>query len=376
MLSRPGSPRSRTPYSNPLRKGTTVITFVCTACNHTYCVADDRAGKRVTCVSCDTALTIPVLAAPKTPNQSGEGGQLVAHHGKKKRLLVEFDCQKCVALVTGQEGQPCTCPSCGKRYPGPPGSHLLRSVEFEVGPAQEPAKYVRCRRCRVEYLAEPGEAVRCVPCGLLLRGATSKAKAEARDDSDDGRVVTAVRFRCPKCLSEYTADPGDAVRCVPCGQVITAPAAKPKATREGPHPVVSHALTTYEPDPSARRREAQPPRPPVQAVAQYGEDYELAPSPMPSKSNGGPPKKKWTGEDIGVALVVGIFGLFATAIFGGCIYAVFAPTPPKSPRRLNDDERIERMQREQRDLQDTNRWQQERLRADQWDKISGRKAGY
>lgn len=297
--------------------------------------------------------------------------------------MITFCCLSCsqpYSVGDEKSGMSAQCKRCGRmlKVPGDPqsdwveGSPPLTRQPVTANPDRKPAAYVRCRKCLVSYLAEPGDVVRCIPCGLQLRAPVPTPKPSVWDDIDSGRATTGVRFSCPKCLAEYTADPGDAIRCVPCGLIIKAPVQKPKppSSCERPTPVVSDEPASYEPESRARCIGCST----VIPYRAFGRG-KCVRCENPDKSR---QKRKWTGEDIGVAIYFGLAGLLVAIILVACIYAAFRPTPPQSqsPHRLSDDERIERMQREQRDLQETNRWQQERVKADQWDRMNGRKAGH
>jgi hypothetical protein len=66
-----------------------VITFKCSKCGHEYRVADEYAGKKARCKSCENVNLIP--AAPGKPVQptksSGNGDSVAAYNDLLQELL-------------------------------------------------------------------------------------------------------------------------------------------------------------------------------------------------------------------------------------------------------------------------------------------------
>src|SRR5436190_1675053 len=97
--------------------------------------------------------------------------------------------------------------------------------------------------------------------------------------------------------------------------------------------------------------------------------------PLPSRRPGATQRPTTSRSKVAVAVSwLGATVLTAGALLAGSCYLLAPPSYPRTsgPSGLTDDERIERMRREQRDLEDLNRWQQDRLKADGWDRMKGR----
>jgi hypothetical protein len=79
-----------------------VITFKCSKCGHEYKVADEYAGKKARCKSCENVNVIPLAPAkPVQPARSlGSGDSVAAYNNLLQELLKQEKTAPSVEMET------------------------------------------------------------------------------------------------------------------------------------------------------------------------------------------------------------------------------------------------------------------------------------